>query len=319
MIRNPNEIQEGAKKIRMLIAGYPGIGKSTLALSAPRPLHIDVDFGIDRIEPRYRKPYIQPKSYDEILEDLTPINVQDFDTLVFDTGGKLISLMSQWAIKKDVKYGQRDGSLSLKGYGFIGREFQRLMDYCFYELDKHIVVVFHAIEEKDGDNTRLRIKVEGQTKNNVWEPMDLGGFVEIQGNNRTIGFSNCERYFAKGTRGIHGVWKIPELGPDKPNDFLTKLFAEYNALSAAEVAQNAEEQEAYEAAMAEGRKIVDSVTDADSANAAMAKIKAVKHALTSQKEVNAAFNAKVRECGLFYDKVLKKYTPAPSEGDKGAK
>lgn len=37
MIRNPNDIQDGAKKIRMLIAGYPGIGKSTLALSAPRP------------------------------------------------------------------------------------------------------------------------------------------------------------------------------------------------------------------------------------------------------------------------------------------
>ena len=318
MIRNPNEIQEGAKKIRMLIAGYPGIGKSTLALSAPRPLHIDVDFGIDRIEPRYRKPYIQPKSYDEILEDLTPINVQDFDTLVFDTGGKLISLMSQWAIKKDVKYGQRDGSLSLKGYGFIGREFQRLMDYCFYELDKHIVVVFHAIEEKDGDNTRLRIKVEGQTKNNVWEPMDLGGFVEIQGNNRTIGFSNCERYFAKGTRGIHGVWQVHELGPDKPNDFLTRLFAQYNALSAAEVAQNEKEQEAYEAAMAEGQEIVAGITDADSANAAMSKIKAVNHALTSKKEVNAAFNAKIKELGLFYDKVLKKYTPAPTEGEKGA-
>lgn len=318
MIRNPNEIQEGAKKIRMLIAGYPGIGKSTLALSAPRPLHIDVDFGIDRIEPRYRKSYIQPKSYDEILEDLTPLNVKDFDTLVFDTGGKLISLMSQWAIKKDVKYGQRDGSLSLKGYGFIGREFQRLMDYCFYELDKHIVVVFHAIEEKDGDNTRLRIKVEGQTKNNVWEPMDLGGFVEIQGNNRTIGFSNCERYFAKGTRGIHGVWQVPELGPDKPNDFLTRLFAQYNALSAAEVAQNVEEQEAYEAAMAEGRKIVAGITDADSANAATSKIKAVNHALTSKKEVNAAFNAKIKELRLFYDKVLKKYTPAPPEGDKGA-
>lgn len=56
MIRNPNDIQDGAKKIRMLIAGYPGIGKSTLALSAPRPLHIDCDFGIDRIEPRYRIP-----------------------------------------------------------------------------------------------------------------------------------------------------------------------------------------------------------------------------------------------------------------------
>ena len=316
MIRNPNEIQEGTKKIRMLIAGYPGIGKSTLALSAPRPLHIDVDFGIDRIEPRYRKPYIQPKSYDEILEDLTPLNVKDFDTLVFDTGGKLISLMSQWAIKKDVKYGQRDGSLSLKGYGFIGREFQRLMDYCFYELDKHIVVVFHAIEEKDGDNTRLRIKVEGQTKNNVWEPMDLGGFVEIQGNNRTIGFSNCERYFAKGTRGIHGVWQVPELGPDKPNDFLTRLFAQYNALSAAEVAQNAEEQGAYEAAMVEGSEIIAGIADADSANAAMPKFKAINHALTSSKELGVLWNKKIEDCGLFFDKVLKKYTPTPQASGK---
>lgn len=318
MIRNPNDIRDGEKKIRMLIAGYPGIGKSTLALSAPNPLHIDVDFGIDRIEPRYRKPYIQPQSYDEILEDLTPINVQDFDTLVFDTGGKLISLMSLWAIKKDPKYGQRDGSLSLKGYGFVGKEFVRLMDFCFYELQKNIVIVFHATEEKDGDNTRLRIKVEGQTKNNVWEPMDLGGFVEIYGNDRTIGFSNCERYFAKGTRGISGIRKIPTLTPTSPNDFLSKLFAEYNAISTKEAEQNAADQATYEAAMAEGRAIIDTITDADTANAAMPKIKAIKHALTSEKEVGVAFNAKIKACGLFYDKVLKKYTPAPPEGEKGA-
>lgn len=318
MIRNPNDIRDGEKKIRMLIAGYPGIGKSTLALSAPNPLHIDVDFGIDRIEPRYRKAYIQPRSYDEILEDLTPINVQDFDTLVFDTGGKLISLMSLWAIKKDPKYGQRDGSLSLKGYGFVGKEFVRLMDFCFYELQKNIVIVFHATEEKDGDNTRLRIKVEGQTKNNVWEPMDLGGFVEIYGNDRTIGFSNCERYFAKGTRGISGIRKIPTLTPTSPNDFLSKLFAEYNAISTKEAEQNAADQATYEAAMAEGRAIIDTITDADTANAAMPKIKAIKHALTSEKEVGVAFNAKIKACGLFYDKVLKKYTPAPPEGEKGA-
>lgn len=305
MIRNPNDIHDGEKKIRMLIAGYPGIGKSTLALSAPNPLHIDVDFGIDRIEPRYRKAYIQPSSYDEILEDLTPENVKDFDTLVFDTGGKLISLMSLWAIKKDLKYGQRDGSLSLKGYGFVGKEFVRLMDYCFYELQKNIVIVFHATEEKDGDNTRLRIKVEGQTKNNVWEPMDLGGFVEMYGNDRTIGFSNCERYFAKGTRGISGIRKIPALTPTSPNDFLTKLFAQYNAISAEELAKNAADQEAYEAAMAEGRAIVEAVTDADTANAAMPKIKAIKHSLTSEKEVGVLFNAKIKACGLFYDKVLK--------------
>jgi len=266
MIRNPSEIKDGSKKIRMLIAGYPGIGKSTLALSAPRPLHIDVDFGIDRIEPRYRKPYIQPKTYDEILGDLKPENLTDFDTLVFDTGGKLISLMSLWAIKKDPKYGQRDGSLSLKGYGFVGKEFVRLMDYCFYELQKHIVILFHATEEKDGDNTKLRIKVEGQTKNNVWEPMDLGGFMEVYGNDRTIGFSNCERYFAKGTRGIHGVMKIPALTADSPNDFLARLFDQYNAVAVKEVEESAKAEAAYQVAMEQGRKIIAEVVDAASAN-----------------------------------------------------
>lgn len=311
MIRKPETVATSDKKIRILIAGYPGIGKSTLALSAPNPLHIDVDFGIDRIEPRYRKDFIQPVSYDEILEDLTPENVADYDTLVFDTGGKLISLMSLWAVKKSPKYGQTDGSLSLKGYGFVGKEFVRLMDYCFYELKKNIVIVFHATEEKDGDNTRLRIKVEGQTKNNVWEPMDLGGFVEMYGRDRTIGFSNCERYFAKGTRGINGIIKIPELTDGAPNDFLTKLFAKYNAKSADEIAELAEQQAAYEAAMAEGKAIIDTITDADTANAAMPRIKAINHALTSEKEVGVAFKARIKACGLFYDSVLKKYTPAP--------
>lgn len=310
MIRNPSDIQEGTKKIRMLIAGYPGIGKSTLALSAPNPLHIDVDFGIDRIEPRYRRPYIQPKSYDEILEDLTPDNLRDFDTLVFDTGGKLISLMSLWAIKKDPKYGQRDGSLSLKGYGYVGKEFVRLMDYCFYELQKNIVIVFHATEEKDGDNTRLRIKVEGQTKNNVWEPMDLGGFMEIYGNDRTIGFSNCERYFAKGTRGISGIRKIPSLGPTSANDFLTKLFDEYNAKAAAEVEQNAADMAAYESAMIEGSAIIATITNAETANMAMPRFKAIKHALTSNRELTALWNEAMKIAGLAWDKEKKLYVPA---------
>lgn len=313
MIQKPDAIATTKKKIRILIAGYPGIGKSTLGLSAPKPLHIDVDFGSDRIEPRYRADFIQPKSYDEILTDLVPENLKEYETLVFDTGGKLISLMSLWAIKKDSKYGQRDGSLSLKGYGFVGKEFQRLMDYCFYELDKNIVMIFHAIEDKDGDNTRLRIKVEGQTKNNVWEPQDLGGFVEMVGGDRTIGFSNCEKYFAKGTRGINGVIKIPNLTPTSKNDFLTNLFAQYNEKAAAEVAENQKKKERYDAAVAAGDEIIKSIVDAESATAAIPKIKAIKHDLTSEREVTLAFNAHIKSLNLFYDKVLRAYTPAPEE------
>ena len=315
MIKKANTVPTEDKKIRILIAGYPGIGKSTLALSAPKPLHIDIDHGIDRIEPRYRADYIQPKTYDEVLEDLVPENLTDYDTLVFDTGGKLISLMSLWAIKKDPKYGQRDGSLSLKGYGFVGKEFTRLMDYCFYTLHKHIVMVFHAIEDKDGDQTKLRIKVEGQTKNNVWETQDLGGFVEMIGNDRTIGFSNCEKYFAKGTRGVSGVMRIPALGPTTPNDFLTKLFEQYNAKSAEEMAIQNEQKEIYDKAMEAVNSLVFTITDAESANAAVPLFKGIKHALTSERESALVWNAKIKELGLFFDKVLKQYTEAPKEGE----
>jgi hypothetical protein len=319
MIKQPNELLDKEKRIRILIAGYPGIGKSTLGLSAPNALHIDVDFGADRIEPRYRRPFIQPQNYEEVLNDLMPVNVNGFDTLVFDTGGKLINLMAPWAIKQDPKNGKRDGSLSLAGYGAVGKEFVRLMDYCFYELDKHIVVLFHAIEEKDGDTTRLRLMVEGQTKNNVWIPMDLGGYMEMYGNDRTLGLSNCERYYAKGTRGIKGILKIPELTEKTPNDFLAKLFAQYNAKSAEEIADAESKRSLYEEAIRIGNEIIDGVTDAATATAAVPKIKAIEHALTSEKEVNVAFNKKIKKLNLFFDKVLKAYTPAPPEGKKGEK
>ena len=62
MIQKPENMITAEKRIRMLIAGYPGIGKSTLALSAPKPLHIDCDFGVDRVEPQYRKDFIPAAS-----------------------------------------------------------------------------------------------------------------------------------------------------------------------------------------------------------------------------------------------------------------
>lgn len=307
MIRQPSETQTKAKKIRMLIAGYPGIGKTTLGLSAPRALHIDIDFGIDRIEPLYRRPYIQPQSYQELLDDLIPANLGEFETLVFDTGGKLLDLMKPWAIRNDPKNGKRDGSLSLQGYGAVGREFNRLMDYCFYELDKHIVVLFHAVEDRDGDTTKLRLMVEGSTKNTVWIPMDLGGFLEMQGDNRTLGLSNCERYFAKGTRGINGILKVPELSENMPNDFLARLFDQYEKKAESDAELLNSEKVRYEAAMSKGKAIIDGIVDAQTANDKMAAFKAIPHALTSQRELKVLWNRRMKECGVTFDSAKKCY------------
>ena len=49
MIVKPETMTFAGKKVRILIAGFPGIGKTTLALSAPKPLYIDVDLSAERI------------------------------------------------------------------------------------------------------------------------------------------------------------------------------------------------------------------------------------------------------------------------------
>lgn len=321
MIYKPEDLTFADKKIRVLIAGFPGIGKTTLALSSPRPLYIDVDLSAERINRavlNMAAGITQPKDYEELRKDLgigaserelatVKDNMSDYDTVVIDTGGKLLSLMGEFGKKIEPKYGQRDGSLSLKGYGWLGKEFQRFMDHCIKQLDKHIIIVFHAIEERDGDDVKLRIKAEGSSKNNVWEVMDLGGFVEMRGNDRTIGFSNCERYFAKGTRGIHGVYKIPALTPESKNDFLTQLFAQYNAISEEEAVRAQEEKDLYEDAMNEGKKLLATAVDADTFNAMAPAFGQIQHSLTSKAELTALWKAKVKALNLSYDRSTKLY------------
>ena len=307
MIKKPSDVVNTTKKIRLLIAGFPGIGKTTLALSAPKPLHIDVDRGVDRVQAKNRCDFIQPESYEELLEDLKS-DLSDYETLVFDTGGKLLDLMKPFVIRQDSKNGQKDGqTLSIKGYGAVGKEFQRLMDFAFYQLNKNVVVIFHAKEDKDGEATKLRILVEGSTKDNVWQPMDLGGFMEMSNSVRTIGFSNCERYFAKGTHGISGIIELPNLEDSTiPNDFLTKLFEKVNHNILDEQKYFEEQKKSYEEVMNEIVPIIESMT-LETVAEVVEKMKTVNHILTSEKELKHRFKEKIAELDLVWSKESKKY------------
>ena len=301
MIRKPNEIINNTKKVRMLIAGFPGIGKTTLALSSPKPLHIDVDRGVDRVQAKNRKDYIQPETYEELLNDLKS-DLSDYETLVFDTGGKLLDLMKPYVIRQDSKNGQKDGiTLSIKGYGAVGKEFQKLMDYAYYTLNKHVVVIFHAKEDKDGEATKLRILVEGATKDNVWQPMDLGGFMEMYNSKRTIGFSNCERYFAKGTHGINGIMELPDLdNPNVPNNYLTRLFEKVNENIKSEAIYFEEQNKKYQKVMEEITPKIKNMT-VENVNEVMECLKNVEHVLTSEKELKHNFKLKIEELGMTWN------------------
>lgn len=316
MIQKPSNVAKTTKKIRFLIAGFPGIGKTTLALSAPKPLHIDVDRGVDRVQAKNRKDFIQPETYESLLEDLKS-DLSDYETLVFDTGGKLLDLMKPYVIRQDSKNGQKDGqTLSIKGYGAVGKEFQRLMDYAFYQLNKNVIVIFHAKEDKDGEATKLRILVEGSTKDNVWQPMDLGGFMEIYNNKRTIGFSNCERYFAKGTYGINGVIELPDLdNSNVPNDFLTKLFQKVNDNIQAEASYFEKQNNEYQEVMNKVLPLIEQMTF-ETIDSVTEEIKNADHKLTSEKELKHQFKEKLVELNIVWNKDTKKWEQKVEESKK---
>ena len=70
MLQKKDSLNFRNRKVRMIIAGFPGIGKTTLAESAPSPLLIDLDDGLDRVEPEFRKDRILVSSYEELISDL---------------------------------------------------------------------------------------------------------------------------------------------------------------------------------------------------------------------------------------------------------
>lgn len=292
----------------MVLYGPPGMAKSTTGLSAPGVLFLDCDKGWKRIPAQFKNASrIEPSTYQEILDDLTPDTVAPFETIVIDTGGALLNFMKAWSIRQNPVNGQKDGvTLSIKGYGAVGAEFERLTQYVFNTLQKNLVVIFHSREEMDGESKVYRLDVEGQTKNNIFKCMDLAGFMEMRGDRIFIGFSPTERYYAKGTGGISGQIELPNVMKGAKNNFLTELF---NKLS-----QNVQDEAAmakqYDVLMETVKTLVSSVTDASTALQALVGINDLSHVFASEREAKVMLNAKTTAVGLAYNKATNVFEEA---------
>ena len=304
-IKRPEQMDFSGKTFTMIISGSPGIGKTTLAMSAPNPILFDLDHGVSRIRAEHRGLTSEDDTYAELLEDMETPEYQQADSVILDTGGSLIQLMQPWAKAQDAK-AARDGRAM---FGVVKREFDRLTAKIRGD-HKNCLIIFHTTEVQKGDVITQRLSCEGSAKDIVWTPADLGCYMYVMGGRRMLGFTPTDEYFAKGCYGIKGLIEVPELKSGQKNDFLTRLFKQARQNIATEMETYLPQRSAYDAAMEEGLAVIATLENVEDLNAAAEQIGQMQHALTSKKELGAALNAKAKELGATYSKEAKAYVQA---------
>lgn len=301
-VRTPAELDFSDKKFMAIISGQPGLGKTTLALSAPKPFLFDTDNGVARVKAEHRNVLTgisSCSSYYELLNDKECSGYKEAETAIIDTGGTLVQLMKGWAKDQDSRAAKNGQAM----FGVIKGEFDRLQSEIRLRDKKHLVVVFHTTEQMKNDKIQTRLSCEGSSKDIVWTPADFGGHMFVEGRRTMIGFSPTDEYFAKGCFGVTGVMPVPTLQPRQPNDFMTRLFqsAQQRISEEAQIYQG--ERDAYQAAMEQGKKIIAAVSDPDTAKEAAELIGSkISHALTSKAELRCMLKNRTNEMRLRWNK-----------------
>ncbi len=301
MIKKPHQI-EAPKSVKILIYGQPGIGKTTLALSAPAPLLLDFDGGIHRVRQQDVKDTVQVRSWGDIRklmeEDLSP-----YQTLVIDTAGKMLDYMSQDIISGDPKMGRKDGQLALQGYGVRKGMFQRFIFDCA-AMGKHLVFVAHDKEEKDGDSKIVRPEIGGSSSGDLIKELDLVGYMEASGKIRTISFDPCEKFYGKNTCGLDPLIKLNDLSA--PNTFLTMVTDRF----AAETALRGEQSKKYTHLLETISHEAEIVADADGANGFVEWAQGIENIWDAKIQAAHMIRDRAKVLGLELDKKTKKYGKA---------
>lgn len=308
LIRKPSEIEVQAM-LKLLIYGQAGMGKSTMALSAPKPLLIDCDNGIQRVNIAHLSDVLQVKNYDEILEVLKE-DLSAYESIVIDTGGKLLDFMALSIIAKNPKLGKSNGALTLQGYGERKGEF---IQFCklVSSLNKHLIFVAHRETNKDGDNTRYTPLFGGSSYDSLVTELDLVGYLEANGRKRTITFDPTDRNDGKNTCNLPSVMDVPTVvdkdGNGIPNTFLTDAVIN-PYLKRLEKRQQV--TKVYDSVMDLIKENIDGITDADSANDFVSRIDAFDHVGSSKAMASRLLAKKAKELNLVLNKTTKKYESA---------
>lgn len=221
------------ENIITFIYGDPGIWKTSLAFTAKNPILFDFDKGAHRAG-AFRKDTVQIGAWHEVAR-FTAQDLVGYDTIIVDTAGRALDMMTD-SLKGDSRNTRRDGQLSMQGYGKLGSIFTDWLK-MLRGMNKDVVLLAHASEDKDGDNVIKRPDMVGGSKKEAYKVADMMGYMTMQqGQNgavRVLNFTPNHTYLAKDSGQIGNI--VISSMTDAPNQLASIIQAtkdHINSLSA---------------------------------------------------------------------------------------
>lgn len=280
--------------VKILIYGQPGVRKTSYAFTSPKPLLIDFDGGIRRVRPEHRGDYIEVSKWEDV-QNITREDLEGYDSIILDTVGKALDFLTEYLIRKDAKIG-RNGNLTLQGYGVLKSNWSQFLAKVS-TWGKHIVLVAHDKEGKNGDDTIIRPDITGSSLGAVIRDMDLVGYMQSFNNQSTVSFTPSDAYYGKNTCGF----------PDKSdlkNLPLTTAFMEYES----KVNEGNKDADLYKEQMAKIEAMLSEIDGCEGLNNLLEGLKNTSFVLDGKAMAAQMVKAKAVELNCKLNPITKKYT-----------
>lgn len=203
----------------LMFVGDPGIGKTSLGYSADAPLNLDFDRGAHRAA--NRKDTLQIATWtdvDELMSDAATL--AKYKTIIPDTVGRCLDVMTAAIIDVTPKYANQ-GNLTQQGWGVLKSRFRQWLS-ALRAMDKDVLLIAHAKEEKDNDVTKIRADIVGGSYGEVMKVADCVGYLYMSGKERILDFNPTEKWVGKNP-GQWAPFRVPSV--DKAGSFMADLFA----------------------------------------------------------------------------------------------
>lgn len=307
LIKKPSELVS-ANVLKVLVYGQPGIGKSTIALSAPNPVLLDFDGGVNRINGAHQVPTLQVNSWDEVVEVMKSNELASFSTIVIDTAGKMLDFIASYVMRNEPKYRMRDGSLSLKGFGARKTVFVNFLAECMM-MKKNLVFVAHEKEDKDGDRRFIRPEIgSASNQGDLIKELDLVGYMRANGYQREICWTGTDQFYGKNSCHLPNVMPVPAIldqygNPTADNNILTSVFGAYNNYLAGQRDLRAK----FDNLMARTNAAIEKIDSIEAANEFWGKLQGVTPIWNSKCCAKQALDKKCSALGLKFNEMTNTY------------